>query len=202
MTCNIDDNYMGSGKAIKNAILKYGIENFTKEIIAETTSTELLWELEKEIITHEIVNDPLSYNMAFGGKGYLDGLKKYDFEKFIQHQSTAGKIGGLACYNSKSIEEKKNWHSAGGKAVAKINKLNSSHPFYNGIACKLGGKAVKDMIELWNPSAVATNKNQKTYNVGDCKKAKLNSDKYNDLINNGWLTIDEHIKNITNHTIE
>ncbi len=33
-TKNVNDSYMGSGIGIKNAINKYGVENFTKEIIA------------------------------------------------------------------------------------------------------------------------------------------------------------------------
>lgn len=33
-TKNINDSYMGSGIGIKNAIKKYGIEHFAKEIIA------------------------------------------------------------------------------------------------------------------------------------------------------------------------
>ena len=48
------------------------------------------------------------------------------------------------------------------------------------------------MLELWNPISKASNKNQKEYNPGDCKKAKFNSKKYNELISSGWLTITEH----------
>jgi len=74
-TKNVNDSYMGSGIAIRNAIEKYGIENFKKEIIAEAESREELWELEKRIVNETVVSDEKSYNMAYGGKHYLDGLK-------------------------------------------------------------------------------------------------------------------------------
>lgn len=116
-TENINDTYMGSGIGIKNAIKKYGIENFTKEIIAEASSSEELWELEKQIINEEIVKDKYSYNMAYGGKHYLHGLKQYDEKKFIEHQKKAGIKGGKTSYsNKKNIKE---WHKAGGSKSSK-----------------------------------------------------------------------------------
>jgi len=110
-TDNIDDNYMGSGIGIKNAINKYGIENFSKEVIAEANSSEELWELEKQIVNEQVVKDENSYNMAYGGKHYLYGLKQYDKERFVEHQRKAGLKGGKAALNRKDI---KKWHSSGG----------------------------------------------------------------------------------------
>ena len=192
-TNNINDNYMGSGKAIKNAIEKYGRDSFIKEIIAEAFSSSDLWELEKQIVDESIVKDPMSYNMTYGGKSYLDGLKKYDPAKFLSHQSNAGKIGGVAgYYNTKTEEQRKEWHKLGGKAGAQKQKSDGIHPFYTGEAASLGGKAIKGMIELWKPTAIATNKNQKEYNPGDSKRTKIDTETYNMLVEQGWVPINEH----------
>lgn len=60
-----NDGYMGSGKVLKRAIQKYGIENFTKEILFECGSLEEMFSKEKELVT--ISED--SYNVNNGGRG-------------------------------------------------------------------------------------------------------------------------------------
>jgi len=45
-TDNIDDGYMGSGKYLKRAYEKYGIENFTKTIISHHQSLVEMFEAE------------------------------------------------------------------------------------------------------------------------------------------------------------
>lgn len=122
-THNIDDLYMGSGIGIKNAIKKYGIENFTKEIIVETTTSELLWELEKKIVNDDIVKDVMSYNMCYGGKHYLHGLKEYNPELFFSHQKMAAKLGAEASKKYRDSE----WHKKGG---SKSSKNRSSKFIY------------------------------------------------------------------------
>jgi hypothetical protein len=122
-TNNIDDSYMGSGVGILNAIKKYGVENFTKEIISETSSSELLWELEKEIVNEDVVKDKMSYNMCYGGKHYLHGLKKYDPKLFFEHQKMAAKMGAKASEKYRDTE----WHRKGGK---KSSENNSSKFIY------------------------------------------------------------------------
>jgi hypothetical protein len=133
---------MGSGVGIKNAIKKYGIENFTKEIIAEADSSEELWELEKQIVNEEVVKDSNSYNMAYGGKHYLYGLKQYDKEKFVEHQRSAGLKGGRAALKRKDIKQ---WHASGGaksstkrsqKYIYKITTPEKETFIVNGIEFK------------------------------------------------------------------
>jgi group I intron endonuclease len=65
--------YMGSGKVLKLAIKKHGIENFTKEILFysekfKADETQILVEL-------DAANDPNSYNLINTGEGGMLGLK-------------------------------------------------------------------------------------------------------------------------------
>jgi hypothetical protein len=62
-------DYLGSGKAITNAIHKYGKENFTKEILATCNTKEETFLIESMIVTEDLVNDPNCYNMKLGGNG-------------------------------------------------------------------------------------------------------------------------------------
>ena len=65
----INDSYMGSGKLIKNAIKKYGKENFTKEIIKIHASIEEAWKYEKFLVDEYEVQNDMSYNIMIGGRG-------------------------------------------------------------------------------------------------------------------------------------
>ena len=49
-TENIDDGYMGSGTVIIRAIKKYGVENFTKEILFDVYGEDLMNFLEEAIV--------------------------------------------------------------------------------------------------------------------------------------------------------
>ena len=68
-TDNIDDGYMGSGTKLKIAIKKYGIENFSKEILVYFETREEAYIHESEMVTEELVKDKECYNISIGGKG-------------------------------------------------------------------------------------------------------------------------------------
>lgn len=61
-------NYLGSGMLLKQAINKYGINNFTKEILCSCSSKEEL--NEKEIFwINELSGITCGYNLTSGGSG-------------------------------------------------------------------------------------------------------------------------------------
>ena len=63
------DKYMGSGCLIKNSIKKYGLENFSKEILAITEKQENINILEKVFIKLYRDEGKAEYNIADGGDG-------------------------------------------------------------------------------------------------------------------------------------
>lgn len=69
-TDNLDDGYMGSGTRLKYAYKKYGIENFSKEILKFFDTIAEAYKYEAEIVTEDLVYNSDCYNVQCGGKGW------------------------------------------------------------------------------------------------------------------------------------
>lgn len=77
-TNDLNDNYMGSGKYLKYAQEKYGIENFTKEILFVFDTSEEMYAKEAEIVNEEFLATENTYNLkigGFGGFGYINEMQ-------------------------------------------------------------------------------------------------------------------------------
>ncbi len=69
-TSNLKDGYLGSGKRIRRAILKYGKHNFKFEILEYCDDREVLANRETEIVNEELINDTNCLNLKLGGEGW------------------------------------------------------------------------------------------------------------------------------------
>ena len=67
-TDDLNDGYMGSGKRLHYAYKKYGIENFTKEILKFFETRKEASNYECEIVTEELVKNEECYNCILGGE--------------------------------------------------------------------------------------------------------------------------------------
>ena len=83
--CPIEkDMYFGSGIAIKEALKKYGVKNFSKDIIKVFNTSKEAFEYEEYLIDKlDCVNDIKYYNVAKGGIGGVGTLEgKTELEKW------------------------------------------------------------------------------------------------------------------------
>jgi hypothetical protein len=86
-TNNINDNYLGSGKALLRAIRKYGKDNFKKSILFIYDNEEDALAKEKELVNEEFVSRKETYNITEGGKGSWSHVKH-----LVPARDTNGKV--------------------------------------------------------------------------------------------------------------
>ena len=94
-THNLDDGYMGSGKLIRSAIQKYGVNNFDKCYLGFFDDIAEMFNYEKSIVNEEFVKSDLTYNLKEGGDGGWEYVNSNLLNKSKNQQSLGGKEASL-----------------------------------------------------------------------------------------------------------
>jgi hypothetical protein len=110
---------MGSGKYLKHAIKKDGLENFTKEILFVYDTPEEMYAKEAELVNEDFLAMENTYNLKVGGFGGFDYINSTGFIRNSSHFDTnniQSSIGGL-----NSFLQNKGIHSIESKEKAQRN---------------------------------------------------------------------------------
>jgi len=95
-TSDLEDGYMGSGTYLKRAQRKYGIENFSKEILFDFISENEMMEKELELVNEEFVTNKQTYNLTLGGNygSWLNFASEEDKISFARAGAIANNKNG------------------------------------------------------------------------------------------------------------
>lgn len=166
---------MGSGTALHNAFNKYGIENFSKNILEVCSTEEEAYNKEMEYIhKYDACNSKQYYNIICGGKGVGSGEqhpmynKKHSIKSRIKMSES--RIGLYSGENHGMYGRK---HSADSKDKMKKSRLgrftNDNHPRAKRVICLTTNErfnCIKQAAEKYNLSKA---------HISSCCKGKIKS---------------------------
>lgn len=123
----LDDGYMGSGKILKHAISKYGVENFHREILY-SCKTEREMNLFEKIL---VVPDPeINYNLCpggHGGFGYINTNASWNTEK---HRAAAIRSCAIRSEKFQDLVKDPKWKKDWIEKTKTAQLLRTNHKDY------------------------------------------------------------------------
>ena len=167
-TNDLDDGYMGSGKRLKAAIKKYGIENFDKEIINFFNSLQELSDYERDVVNEDLLSNVKCYNLVKGGY-FLEGdaiLKRKQTFKSKKHQQGQNNSQYGTC-----------WVTLNGKSI-KINKSELDTYIARGY---IKGRVIKNKEKI-----TKVNKGRR-HMWKDGKETVVSPNEVQKYLDNGWI---------------
>lgn len=94
-TQNLDDGYMGSGKILKRAFAKHGLENFEKTILETFNTAAEMFAREKGVVNDEFLARLDTYNLRRGGTGGFDYINSNAESRILKNQKAARVVNSL-----------------------------------------------------------------------------------------------------------
>lgn len=191
-TNNLDDGYMGSGKLLKRAIEKHGIENFNKKILSFYDSLDKLLDAEKTIVNEDFIKRNDTYNISIGGWGWyhensnssIQKRKRLKLDEKLRDTNFKKKFGdkiskGLKRFYANNPDRKK----------ILVKRLMEIQPSFAG---KKHTKETKEKIGMKNSiNQRGTNNSQYgtcwIYCIDRQKSIKIKKNELKKYIDNGWI---------------
>lgn len=188
-TINLNDNYMGSGKRLKYAQNKYGIENFYKEYISIFDNKEDMFKLESELVTEDFIKRHDTYNLKIGGFGGFDHINNVNGLNNKNHDSyNQGFNSGLI--HSFRLKNDIDYLNSFLLRISKAHKEGKcGWPLFTG---KSHRQESKNMIGMKNSIYQKGDKNSQfgtiwIYNLNLKKSIKINKESLFEYQSLGWI---------------
>ena len=184
-TKDLNDNYMGSGKYLIQAIQKHGTENFTKEILYVFDTPEQMYAKEAEIVNEDFIAETNTYNLKAGGFGGFDYINKNKLNSYPDRRDKDLNKLKLARKQIEKLKQNPEWRK---KRSIKISQAMKNH-YKTSQGHFFGKKHSEETKEkLSGPRPQSSGMHNSQYgtmwitNGRENKKIK----KENDIIPEGW----------------